>query len=149
MRRAAALACLAALIACAPAALADTAGADAASLRLRFDNLRGGGKVVVALFSQESRWRARDGAMRTTDVPVAAGGSVEAAFEGLPPGRYAVMAYHDRNADGRLNTLPVGMPTEPYGFSNDARGMFGPPPWRSASFEVSAGRETRQAIRLF
>lgn len=148
MTRVAATAALFALLASASAAPAETAGADAASVRLRFENLRGGGKVVVALFSQESRWHARDGAMQSLDVPVT-GGAAEASFQGLPPGRYAVMAYHDRNADGRLNTLPVGMPTEPYGFSNDARGMFGPPPWRSASFEVSAGRETRQAIRLF
>ena len=148
MMRLAAFAALTALLVGAPAAFAETAGSDAASVRLRFENLRGGGKVVVALFSQESRWRARDGAMRSIDVPVT-GAAAEAAFADLPPGRYAVMAYHDRNADGRLNTLPVGMPTEPYGFSNDARGMFGPPPWRSASFEVAGGRETRQAIRLF
>jgi uncharacterized protein (DUF2141 family) len=65
----------------------------------------------------------------------------------LPPGDYAVMAYHDRNASGRLDTLPVGLPTEPYGFSNNNRGMFGPPAWRAAAFRL-AGPGARQVIRL-
>lgn len=45
----------------------------------------------------------------------------------LPAGRYAVAVFHDANGDGKLNTNLVGMPTEAYGFSNDARGVFGPP----------------------
>jgi len=30
----------------------------------------------------------------------------------------------------------MGMPNEPYGFSNDARGSFGPPSFEDASFVV-------------
>lgn len=147
MKRVAALAALCTVLCCAGSAAGASADANTVAVRLRFPHLSGGGKVVVALFSDEGRWRARDGALRSIEAPVA-GGAAEAVFEGLPPGRYAVMAYHDRNGDGRLNTLPVGLPTEPYGFSNDARAMFGPPTWRSAQFEAASGREASQAIRL-
>lgn len=143
MKRVALAAALLSVFAAAGAS-ADTAQT---AVRLRFPGLNGGGKVVVALFADEGRWRAREGALRSVEAPVS-GASVEAVFQGLPPGRYAVMAFHDRNGDGRLNTLPVGLPTEPYGFSNDARGVFGPPSWRAAQFEAAPGRPAAQAIRL-
>jgi uncharacterized protein (DUF2141 family) len=44
-------------------------------------------------------------------------------FMGLPPGRYAIIAFHDENDNGRLDESPWGVPTEAYGFSNDAQGF--------------------------
>lgn len=54
----------------------------------------------------------------------------------LPPGKYAVAAYVDNNRNGRLDKNFLGMPTEIYGFSNNARGMFGPPDFSEAAFEI-------------
>ncbi|HEY9219761.1 MAG TPA: DUF2141 domain-containing protein, partial [Phenylobacterium sp.] len=96
----------------------------AAELVLTADGLAAQGKLVLAVFDSEGAWRARKSPVREAVLAVG-GSSVRKAFADLPPGRYAVMAYHDRNGDGRLNTLPVGLPTEPYGFSNGARGAFG------------------------
>jgi uncharacterized protein (DUF2141 family) len=115
------------------------------SVQLIFSGLNGGGRVQAAVFRDEASWNRREGAFRTVTAP-AGGAEVRIRVSDLPPGRYAVMAFHDRNADTRLNTLPIGLPTEPYGFSNNARGRFGPPGWARAVFEVSG--ETRQAIRL-
>jgi uncharacterized protein (DUF2141 family) len=50
----------------------------------------------------------------------------------LPSGDYALSVFHDVNGNGELDTNQVGMPIEPYGFSNDAAGNYGPP-----SFEQS------------
>jgi uncharacterized protein (DUF2141 family) len=70
----------------------------------------------------------------------APGGAVEElVFDGLEPGRYAVAAYHDVNGNGRLDTIPPGLPTEPYGFSNDV-GRLRPPDFDAALVEVGAGR---------
>lgn len=63
---------------------------------------------------------------------------VSVTFEGLAPGEYAVKLFHDVNDDGEMNTNPFGMPTEPFAFSNDARGRFGPAKWDAAKFTVSA-----------
>lgn len=41
--------------------------------------------------------------------------------------KYAVKAFHDVNGNKKLDTNFFGVPTEPYGFSNNARGTFGPP----------------------
>lgn len=60
--------------------------------------------------------------------------------EQLPPGDYAVKVFHDRNGNRRLDHHLLGMPTEPYGFSNDARSRFGPPRFEKARFRLQAGR---------
>ena len=62
--------------------------------------------------------------------------TVEIVFADLAPGTYGVSAFHDRDEDEELDTNLVGLPTEPYGFSNDARGSFGPPEFEDMSFSV-------------
>ena len=67
-------------------------------------------------------------------------------FDGLPDGDYAVRAFHDLNGDGKMNTNPFGMPTEPYAFSNNAVGNMGPASWDRAKF--AAAGATAQTIDL-
>ena len=68
-------------------------------------------------------------------------------FAGLAPGEYAIAAFHDEDRDGDLNTNLLGMPTEGYGFSNEARGTFGPPGFDAAAFTIKAG-ENRPAVTV-
>ena len=49
----------------------------------------------------------------------------------LPP-TMAVAVHHDLNDDGVLNRDLVGIPSEPYGFSRQARSIMGPPPFEAA-----------------
>ncbi len=62
---------------------------------------------------------------------------------GLPFERLAIAAHHDRNDNGKLDKNALGIPTEPYGFSNNPRGMFGPP-----SFEQSAINQSSLDVSL-
>ena len=55
-------------------------------------------------------------------------------FEDIPPGTYAIAVIHDENMNGKLETNWLGIPTEGYGFSNDATGMIGVPSFSAASF---------------
>lgn len=55
-------------------------------------------------------------------------------FEDIPPGIYAIAVVHDENMNGKLDTNFLGIPTEGYGFSNDAKGMVGAASFSSASF---------------
>jgi len=52
----------------------------------------------------------------------------------LPPGKYAIAAYVDRNQNGKLDRNFIGKPSEPYGFSRDARHMFRSPIFAEAAF---------------
>lgn len=46
---------------------------------------------------------------------------------------FAIAVYHDANNDGIMNKSLVGVPTETYGFTNDARSTFGPPTFDQAA----------------
>jgi uncharacterized protein (DUF2141 family) len=70
------------------------------------------------------------------------------AWQGLPPGQYAIKAYFDANGNGKLDSGLFGHPLEPYGFSNDARGRSGPPSWDAASFAAGAGKSVSVTIDL-
>jgi uncharacterized protein (DUF2141 family) len=59
----------------------------------------------------------------------------------LKPGKYAVRYFHDENGNGALDTNSLGIPTEGYGFSNDAYGMFGPKPFSEWLFEFKASKK--------
>lgn len=66
----------------------------------------------------------------------AASPEIEVIFCDLPPGRYAIAVQHDEDGDGKQDKNLFGAPTEPYGFSNDARGRFGPPDFEDAAFDL-------------
>jgi len=68
-------------------------------------------------------------------VPAQAG-TMKVVIDGVPAGSWAVLAYHDANANSKLDRSPIGMPTEKYGFSRNARNMFGPPAFEKAAIEV-------------
>lgn len=99
------------------------------------------GSIMLGLFDEETY--NGDGAVNGASLAVE-GDSVTVTFEGLEPGEYAVRLYHDLNDDGEMNTNPFGMPTEPYAFSNDAKGRFGPASWDAAKFtlEGNSGSHT-------
>ena len=67
------------------------------------------------------------------------GATIEERLPGLKPGRYAIRVFHDLDGDGKMGLNPFGVPTEPFAFSNDAKGMMGPASWDAAAFEVKAG----------
>ena len=66
--------------------------------------------------------------------------TVTVKYQGLEKGTYAVSIFHDRNGNGELDANLFGIPKEPYAFSNNAKGMFGPPSFQDCQFEVSSGR---------
>lgn len=57
-------------------------------------------------------------------------------FKNLPFGKYAARVFHDENSNNELDTNLFGIPSEGYGFSNNAKAMFGPPPFKDRIFEI-------------
>jgi len=58
-------------------------------------------------------------------------------FEEMPYGSYSIKAFHDENGNNRLDTDFWGRPTECYGFSNNAEGRFGPPPFSKTTITLN------------
>jgi uncharacterized protein (DUF2141 family) len=118
-------------------AMADVAAA--ATLVVRAEGIDSrAGLIVVAVCAGGFDER---GCPRGAKRAPGGGGVDEFTFEGLPPGRYGVAAYYDSNGNGRLDKVPPGVPTEPYGFSNDV-GRLTPPDFAAALVEVGAGGTT-------
>lgn len=57
------------------------------------------------------------------------------ALLALPAGRYAVAAFEDTSGSGKLRKSLAGIPEDPYGFSQDATGILGPPSFDQAAVD--------------
>jgi uncharacterized protein (DUF2141 family) len=92
------------------------------------------GHVLAAIYDSEGNW------LKTPlqGERVQAGARTVLVFRNLPEGRYGITAFHDENSNGKLDANAMGMPTEAYGFSRDARGLFGPPKFADAMLELKA-----------
>ena len=101
------------------------------------------GKVMVALHAEAGATVFPDvkGAIAAQWVR-AAPGAHRFVFANLPPGRFAVAVFHDENDNDELDANFLGVPTEGYGFSRNARGTFGPPSFSEAAVEIPAGGGT-------
>ena len=103
------------------------------------------GQIRASIYREPETFRKEDRAVAVVSVP-AQKGDLKLAFMALPPGRYAIMAYHDADSDNKLG-LRFGMfPTEGYGLSNNPK-VIGPPKFADSAFDLT-GPETSIEIKL-
>ncbi|MDB5455483.1 MAG: hypothetical protein JWP92_1068 [Caulobacter sp.] len=130
-----------AALAAAPARADDCAGRQGPdTLSVQVINLKAPtGEVVVTLYpSDPRRFLAPRGKLLRQRVKTTA--PVTKACFYLPgPGTYAVAVYHDADANHDFNRSALGMPTEGFGFSNDAPTRFGVPSFDAVRFVAKAG----------
>ena len=107
------------------------------------------GVVRIALWADANSYLDGQHRLRGDKQP-ASTGEVVFVFEGLPPGRYAMAAYHDANDNDQLDRTLIGLPAEKLGFSNGARlSLIGPPTFDRAAIEITPETaELRTAITL-
>jgi uncharacterized protein (DUF2141 family) len=58
-------------------------------------------------------------------------------FTNVPIGQYAIRFFQDENNNGKLDTNLFGIPSEGYGFSNNAKPNYGPVGYQDAAFTVT------------
>jgi uncharacterized protein (DUF2141 family) len=58
-------------------------------------------------------------------------------IKNLNPGKYIIRYFHDENGNKELDTNWIGMPKEGIGFSNNAKGKFGPPKHEKTIFKFT------------
>ena len=107
----------------------------AATIEVQLENVaKPEGQILIALFKGEAQWKASQGMIERA-VPVTRD-TVTIEFDDVPAGEYAIRLFHDIDNDGQLETGRFGIPTEPYGFSNNVQVRFGPPQYKAAAFTV-------------
>lgn len=122
------------------------------TLIVEVNNIKKAGEIHVAVYDNAEAFEAdrgekggaAPGIVDGTIVMVEAGTST---FEyELPAGQYAVGIFHDVNLNNKMDNNFLGLPKEQYGFSNNARALFGPPSFEDAAFELTG--VTEQSIDL-
>jgi uncharacterized protein (DUF2141 family) len=105
-------------------------------LTIRVRGLASGHPIRVAVFDEPAGFPTRRNAIVLLSSN-SGKSSTDLVIDDLALGTYAIAVFQDFNGDGVLNKGTFGVPCEPYGFSNNARGLFGPPSFQSAAFNLS------------
>ena len=109
--------------------------AQTGKLTITFTNIKKQGEVHVAL------WESEDTFLGSTpfkgQIKEVKGSTVTVVFDQLPYGKYAASTFLDTNGNKKIDPNFMGIPKEPYAFSNNASGAFGPPKYNDASFEIN------------
>ena len=106
----------------------------------------GRGQIYVAVYDRPETFPTA-GQQRTGRILEARAQGLVVHFEDLPPGEYAAVAFQDVNGNGKLDKNFLGMPKEPYGFSNSARGSAGPQKFSAAAVTLNPDGKTTIVLK--
>ena len=114
--------------------------ASADTLTVTVNNIKKAGEIHVAVYDNAEAFEADRGEKGGAAPGITEGtiemvkpGAVTYVYE-LPPGTYAIGIFHDVNLNNKMDNNFLGIPVEQYGFSNNARALFGPPDFEDAAF---------------
>ncbi len=93
------------------------------------------GNIMVAVSESEKNFMTPGVAYKAASLNINEG-MAEWTIDSLPFGFYAIKVFHDVNDNDKLDTKMFGVPSEPYGFSNNPKTKMGPASWKDAMFEI-------------
>jgi uncharacterized protein (DUF2141 family) len=105
-----------------------------------------GGEISAGIFKKENFPKV--GKQLIGQVKPVAGNELQIIFTNVPVGDYGVVAFQDIDKNKELKSNFVGYPTEPIGFSNDAKIKFGPPAFDDARVKVESNKTLTLTIKL-
>jgi uncharacterized protein (DUF2141 family) len=91
------------------------------------------GNCRFALDNAENVYESEDSVFIGKVLPII-DNTVVIKIDSLQYGYYAIKVFHDENGNEEIDTNFLGIPTEDYGYSNNASAWFGPPSWDNAKF---------------
>jgi len=110
--------------------------ASAARIVVTIDGLHSAqGNVFIGLYADPGKFLNDDQCDAMYKVRASAA-PITVAFNNLPPGTYAVGAFHDENGNDHLDTNFLGLPVEGYALSNGVRAVISKPTFQQAAFTV-------------
>jgi uncharacterized protein (DUF2141 family) len=94
------------------------------------------GQVVIQVYSNSKNWMSDKAGeiLLQQKVPAAQLLANTEVVLPLAYGSYAIQVYHDTDSNNELKTNWIGIPREPVGISNNAKGKMGPPSFKDAVF---------------
>jgi uncharacterized protein (DUF2141 family) len=104
------------------------------------------GSVHFALFDDPVRFEDRSQPVRSAQL-TPEGSTCRWEVADLPEGEYALAVFHDLDGDHQLTKSILGLPREPYAFSNQPRTRFRPPSFAEACFQLKGTVEMTVEFR--
>ena len=114
----------------------------AETIQLRIEGVRSAdGKLEIDVYAPPRQHVVEQ-------IVAARRGTVEVELE-VPPGAYAIMLFHDANANSTLDRGGLlRMPTEGYAFSKDAPVRLGPPSFEAMRIDVARGARVPATVQM-
>ena len=106
------------------------------------------GTIRIGIYNTSETF-LKKGAFYRGDLIVVANSTESVTFKNLPAGEYAFMLYHDKNSDGKFNQNFLGIPKEPYGFSNNVKIKFSKPKFKECKFFLTKDSVMRIKLRNY
>ncbi|MEO1525036.1 MAG: DUF2141 domain-containing protein [Planctomycetota bacterium] len=100
---------------------------DSVLIRISTDSPNDTAPIRIAIYDSVETFGQTEVAILKDSLVPADGYVVWEIATSILPSEFSIAAYHDLNDDGELNRGLFNAPSEPYGFSNNARGLVGPP----------------------
>ncbi len=101
------------------------------------------GNILLALYNSKNNYMKK--AYKSSRIKVKDNKAI-IIFNHLKKGTYAFTLFHDLNENNKLDTNFLGIPKEPYGFSNEERGRFGPPSFDKVTFIINSDTSIKVKI---
>ncbi len=104
------------------------------------------GQAYVALFNSSETFPSYGKQLKGKIVEISQL-KCKVSFANLNSGSYAIAVYHDVNKNDKLDKNMLGMPTESYGFSNNARATFSAPSYQDAKVSCTKDKSINITVK--
>lgn len=94
------------------------------------------GKIDMGVFNSAESFLEK-GYEFKTESKIIDSDSIVITLQNLEPGDYAISLFHDINSDNVCNLNLFGIPTEPYGFSNNFKPKLSKPTFADCMFSLT------------
>ncbi|MET2983796.1 DUF2141 domain-containing protein [Aureibaculum conchae] len=93
------------------------------------------GQIRIGVFDKKKGFLKREAAIKHYYITVENTTEI-IKINDLPKGDYAFSMFHDENSDDEFNQGFLGIPKEPYGFSNNIKPKFSAPSYEDCKFSL-------------
>ncbi|NER08912.1 Uncharacterized conserved protein, DUF2141 family [Muriicola jejuensis] len=100
------------------------------------------GKIQIAVYNDSEVFPEKGKAYRVECFEVTSA-ELNAVIKDLPHNEYAIALFHDINGDQECNLNFIGIPKEPYGFSNNIKPVLKAPSFEVTSIILNADKKIR------
>jgi len=103
------------------------------------------GRIRIGVFNKSENFLKREAAIKHYYITIK-NATETITITDLPKGDYGFSMFHDKNSDDEFNRNFLGIPKEPYGFSNNVKPTFSAPSYEECKFSLLEDRTIEVAL---